>query len=905
MEPRTTMRHLTPLVLAVLLLTAHVTTAPGQDREAVPQDPARQQQRLIDALRWNQRTLNGAYEKVGKKNPRWDKSAREVLEALAGLFSRSTDPAPTLEDVYPAAEKAVTAGCDDPLILYAYARTSVGSHYPGSNEYQRRLSTAAAALERSEYPAFRRAVALHAAGWRLAVRSEATPETRKEASRLLDAALALLPESLAKDERSPELESIWHELAWKTLVASTRLGIDSQAAFDQLDAKLAKIPDAKALRLQVRGVFFIDYAWQTRGTGLAFSVPEERGRLFAERIDEAGKALEACWTLKPGDVRSATSMLKIETAGKGDRASMETWFTRAMEADGDNLEACRTKIDWLDPKWHGSVDEMLEFGRACRDTKNWRAGLPLILPEAHHRAVMFQPGPVQFKYFSEPNVWNDIRSVYDEYLSHHPKDHLERSRYASLAYLCGKPEEAHRQFEAVGENLVWERTFPEQFVKQARKLAALHVNNTKRTAARAARKGAPVKLEPTKGFRPLALAWEDPQGETGVLKNIDGCLTTDAGVDVLWSGKDVFLLKDPQRATRVHANRVRNRRHDLTNASFDGKYVWFSAKIYGEPASLLVLDPATGKTMTVTTNDGLPGDGPKEPVPDSQTLAVTAIEPGKACVAGILQSRGSKRAWIATVSVDPQGGKSVRVFHEAKEPVDRRNPDQWQETTVVFSPDLAVTLTAPPSDGNKPTKRVLVFRTSSFELAQHPLLVDPDAGTVEVVPAPIDLLLRGIPQPGSFTVHQGRFYWIDFKSPGSQGTLMSFGLNDPVPKPVVRTTEIDAGTFLIAGNRVDIVGQQWSVASLTEGAVPRALALTLPWVEQLEVNRAGLFRSRHLGVLVKVMVSGSPNVTLQVEVPAGPRSMESQPIDVARPPSIDPGDLRADRPSDTNRLSTS
>ena len=48
-------------------------------------------------------------------------------------------------------------------------------------------------------------------------------------------------------------------------------------------------------------------------------------------------------------------------------------------------------MDWLDPKWHGSVEEMLAFGRACAATKNWQADITLVAVDAHGRAA-FQHG---------------------------------------------------------------------------------------------------------------------------------------------------------------------------------------------------------------------------------------------------------------------------------------------------------------------------------------------------------------------------------------------------------------------------------------------------------------------------------------------------------------------------------
>jgi uncharacterized protein YqfA (UPF0365 family) len=46
-----------------------------------------------------------------------------------------------------------------------------------------------------------------------------------------------------------------------------------------------------------------------------------------------------------------------------ERAEMELWFDRAMAADPNNRDACKAKLYNLEPKWHGSAEEMVKFGR--------------------------------------------------------------------------------------------------------------------------------------------------------------------------------------------------------------------------------------------------------------------------------------------------------------------------------------------------------------------------------------------------------------------------------------------------------------------------------------------------------------------------------------------------------------
>ena len=157
------------------------------------------------------------------------------------------------------------------------------------------------------------------------------------------------------------------------------------------------------------------------------NVPAGGFRSLEERLTVAKKAFEEAWKLRPENAYAAVHLMDIDKSIEGDRATMELWFDRAMRADGDRRDACLTKLDWLDPKWHGSIEEMLAFGRACRDTKNSRAGITLLVADAHWR-IACMPGENQNKYLALPEVWADIQPVYDEYLKHHPEDYLVHCR---------------------------------------------------------------------------------------------------------------------------------------------------------------------------------------------------------------------------------------------------------------------------------------------------------------------------------------------------------------------------------------------------------------------------------------------------------------------------------------------
>jgi len=480
------MRNLIRVVVASLILTCPARAI--ADGQLIPQDPAKQAKRFRDMLEWNRRTLAGAYERVGKKDDRWDRHARAALEAAAQHFSHAVDPVTYPSDVHNAAMQAVVAGCNDPLVLYLYARTTTKEICPDADELDRRWSKAAAAMKDSDYPSFRRFIALSHAGSEKADRYAATrgvrtPEVRtkirKEAEALLTDALRALSLSAAEDRANLDIEHQWVKQTWSMVVAYGKLKGDQLKGFEAVEKELAKTPALTAVRLNVKGQFYRQYAWQARGTGFADTVTELGWEKFHERMTVARAALEQAWELKP-DVLTAEHMLVIETADSEGRAAMEKWFNRTITAGGNSATACAYKLNWLDPKWHGSEKELLEFGKACRDTKNWRSGITLLAADAHrrvaeHRDRQNKGSKAFWEYMSSPEVFADIWKVYPEYLRHYPLDYRARTQFATFCCWGARWEAAHDQFQILGDHLWSGQGFPKDLMQQLKQQAADYV----------------------------------------------------------------------------------------------------------------------------------------------------------------------------------------------------------------------------------------------------------------------------------------------------------------------------------------------------------------------------------------------------------------------------------------------
>ena len=271
-------------------------SAPMPDAaKPIPQDPAKAAKQAKDRLEFQRRTLQGAYDKIGNRDPRWDKSAREALDLAAQKFSGQTDRQIQIHDIHKPAKAAVDAGCDDPMVVYLYERTATQSDDPDPAEPIRRARRWSKALDDSKYPVFRRAIGIKNAADYLQRSEPLTDEIKKEAQRSFDRALALLADSVAQDDRDEFWEQQWYNCMVQLIGCYRWVGLEPVAAYERVDAALAKLPELKALRYKVRGGFWNYFGWEARTNAFARDVPAGGFRTFGECL---GKARER-WR-KPG-----------------------------------------------------------------------------------------------------------------------------------------------------------------------------------------------------------------------------------------------------------------------------------------------------------------------------------------------------------------------------------------------------------------------------------------------------------------------------------------------------------------------------------------------------------------------------------------------------------------------------
>jgi hypothetical protein len=415
--------------------------------------PATSEERWIakrnEEYELHRKTLRLPYEQIGNRNPAWDEPARETLDRLAQFLAHTVKPMMSHQDVYESAKKAIDAGCNDPLILYAYALTSVGKNHPANrDETFERTMTAADAMGESAYPALRRCEALTAAA-RLFGRSDAFTG-HKTGSRYAEQALATFVTALKEERKLTTLLRLRDQAGEVLNALSIGKQLDMKAAFDLLDAELVKIPEERVFRLQVRAMFMNSYAARARGNDPAKITPE-MARTYGDRLIDGRKALLEAYRLDPSDPWNSSMMIVlVRGLGKDVRdfdKEVTLWFDRTMAVDPDNTFACQEMLDYLDPKQHGSLAEMFAFARACGKLANVRNGLGLLIADAHTRAVLKYPMPSMKLYLEQKSVRKEIDDAFAKYFAAEPKDPFAKNRYAMQLYIIGEQDEAWKMFE--------------------------------------------------------------------------------------------------------------------------------------------------------------------------------------------------------------------------------------------------------------------------------------------------------------------------------------------------------------------------------------------------------------------------------------------------------------------------
>ena len=409
-----------------------------------PRQPATRE----DVLKWNLSALTNSYDASGHKNSKWDTDALEAMTEFARTKTASDDELEVLLDLTgDAADNAVNAGCDDPMVRYLYVRYASGNKSRSFKKRQDQYHSAASGLEQSGYPPIRKFYANMDAAEVLWQQRDTNlwPEVRDLRSKaIVDLNQAFQDRTLPESEAYQAADALFHMLS--------RNAHELTNAYNLIETTLSGNGSKPAAAKLVKADFYLIYAWRARGNGTADQVTPEGWRLFKERLAEAERALNKAWSDDPYDTQIPILMISIAEGQQKDRPEMEKWFQRAMKLDADNYQACRSKLHYLLPQWYGSRDDMLAFGRECVASTNWGGHVPLILVDAHSEFARTLKANDRTDYWRLPEVWPDIKAGYEKFSQTNPDATRFRYPYAAYAIRCGQWQDFDEQIKIIRKN---------------------------------------------------------------------------------------------------------------------------------------------------------------------------------------------------------------------------------------------------------------------------------------------------------------------------------------------------------------------------------------------------------------------------------------------------------------------
>ncbi len=210
------------------------------------------------------------------------------------------------------------------------------------------------------------------------------------------------------------------------------------------------------VKLELDGAYYVEHAWYARGSGWANTVNPQQWDQFSKDLVKAAQILEPLYNQHPDEVGISLSMMTVELGQGQGHDRMELWFQRGLKANPDCYRLYWSKQWYLQPRWEGSEEDILSFGKECVQTQNWVDKLPMILPIGLNDVQDPQV-------FARPDVWPIVEKTYRDYLDRYPKATHFRTLFAVQAYQGGHMDIAREQVKILGNDCDFHTISPQQF----------------------------------------------------------------------------------------------------------------------------------------------------------------------------------------------------------------------------------------------------------------------------------------------------------------------------------------------------------------------------------------------------------------------------------------------------------
>jgi hypothetical protein len=345
---------------------------------------------------WLERKFQSDFRAHGKADAPWAGKLGEFHVAFAAAMADKFADVTELEAL---AAELVAAGCDDPVFGMFRGRIELarGRHRQALDLIREQLPEAALA----DYPVF---YALLALPWSRVARAETDPTMIPPNP---DTPLFQFAAEAASDK----------DFGAGNQRVYTSSFMPSGPAFLAYAAERFAKPESGVdpwITTLVLGQAALSKAWAARGTGWAADVKPEGWEGLAEHLAVAREHLTRAHEMHPEYPEAALCMISVSLGDGSNEGRL--WFDRAVAAQFDYMSPYKLMVhDILRPRWGGSHEAMLEFGRECLDSGRFDTEVPGVFLDAV--LTIGDDLPDRRDALADPDVLDDCVKVCTGYIA--------------------------------------------------------------------------------------------------------------------------------------------------------------------------------------------------------------------------------------------------------------------------------------------------------------------------------------------------------------------------------------------------------------------------------------------------------------------------------------------------------
>jgi len=406
-------------------------------------EPYTHQRWVQDYRRWAVRVTVEAYQRVGKRDPKWDRQAIAYLREAAPTMIRESDGPIAVPPLTPA-RRLVQAGCDDPLVLTCYGMALRGAGR--LHQTERVLRRALPGFRKHRYPAILEAwAALELAMCLQRLTGGNAPDEAAFAAHAMRRLAAA-----AGDGSFTGPQRRFYFAHCRRMIIQNLPNLP-QTLYETLD----RMPRADPWSVDmVKAYCHIGLmAGFRQKLGPRREPTPEQQQWYQRQQRRTASYLIKAWQRHPEHPESATEMIQLVMAAGGDLAERRQWFDRAVAAQFDYMPAYDFLRMSLRPIEGGSDEAMIAFGEECLATGRFDTPVPLQYVEL----LLLLNKSRGLAAWQRPGVYPRVRRLFCGIDASPAWTAAQKAGFKSLhaaaAWQCGRVLEAKRLVDELGDEV--------------------------------------------------------------------------------------------------------------------------------------------------------------------------------------------------------------------------------------------------------------------------------------------------------------------------------------------------------------------------------------------------------------------------------------------------------------------